>query len=189
MEQVISETAGKWIEEEQIRKPCFLKVIRANDPWEGMSEEEIEDAREFIRWYVIQDFLPLLLIPTQPRKTEIWFDDYEEFRLSPFGTNDFQALQPPFNKYGYRIKKILERVKDLAIMYSCLNTAEGREDVLGKYESLINREFRDNLMYLVIKFQLAEDRDEKMLLKAKIAKVSQNIMKCKAVWEKYSSWE
>ncbi len=189
MKQAISETVDKWMEEEQIRKPGFLRVIRANDPWEGMSEEEIEDAREFIGWYVNKDFAVLLLIPTHPRETDVWFSDYEEFRTSAFNTQDFVAMQRPFNKYGYRIKKILERVKDLAILYSCLTSAEGREDVLGKYEALVNREFREKLMNLVEKYRLPEDLDEKMLLKAKIAKVSRHIMKCKAVWQKYSSWE
>jgi hypothetical protein len=189
MEQVISETVDKWIEEEQIRNRGFLRAIRANDPWAGMSEEEIEDVKEFIRWYMNQDFLPLLMIPTHPRETDVWFSDEEEFRTSAFNTHDFEALRQPFNKYGYRMKKILERVKDLAIMYSCLTTEGGRECVQGKYESLVDREFREKLRSLIVKYEIPEDRDEKMLLKAKIAKVSQNIMKCKAVWQKYSTWE
>jgi hypothetical protein len=187
MEQTISETVDKWIKEEQ--RPALLRVIRANDPWEGMSEEEIEDTKEYIRWYVSQDFKLLLLIPVHPRENEIWFSDYEEFRTSTFNTYDFERIQPPFDRYGYRVKKVPEKVKDLAILYSCLTSAEGREHTLGRYENLVNREFRDELMNLIDKYQMPEDRDEKMCLKPKIAKVSQRIMKCKEVWQKYSTWE
>ncbi len=186
MKEAIGETVDEWIQE--VQRPALLSVIRANDPWEGMSEEEIEDRREYIRWYINQDFVLLLLIPTHPRGNEIWFSDYEEFRTSAFGTVDFARTQRPFNAYGYRIKKVLEKVKELAILYSCLTSAEGREQTLGRYENLVNREFRDRLMNLVDKYQIADDLDEKMLLKGKIAKQSCHIMKCKEVWQKYSTW-
>jgi len=187
MEQIISKTVNKWLKEEQ--RPALLRVIRANDPWEGMSDEEIEDHIEFIHWYLNKDYELLLLIPTHPRETYIWFSDEEEFRTSAFGTNDFQTLQQPLNKYGYRIKKILERVKDLGIQYSCLTTAEGREDILIKYENLVNREFREKLLNLVERYQGSTDIDKKMLLKGKIARESRHIIKCKEVWQKYSTWE
>jgi hypothetical protein len=186
MEQTISETVDTWIKEEQ--RPALLRVIRANDPWEGMSEEEIEDAREYIRWYINKDFELLLLIPVHPRETEIWFSDYEEFRTSAFNTHDFQALQQPFDKYGYRVKKVLEKVKDLAILYSCLTSTEGREYTLGRYENLVSNEFRDKLMNLIERYQGTTDVDERMRLKPKIAEVSRRIMKCKEVWQKYSTW-
>jgi hypothetical protein len=44
-----------------------------------------------------------------------WFSSYDEFKESPFNTWDFQRGRKPFDKYGYRIKKVIERVKDLAI--------------------------------------------------------------------------
>jgi hypothetical protein len=145
----ISQTVGKWIKEEQISRPAFLRVIRINDPWGGISEDEIEDARKYIRWYLNRDFELLLLIPAHPKETDFWFSSYEEFVESAFNTRDFEALQRPFNKYGYRIKKVLEKVKDLAILYSCITSAEGREETLRRYENLVSDEFRDRLMNLV----------------------------------------
>jgi hypothetical protein len=50
----ISQTVDSWISEEEIPVSPTLKVIRANDPWHGMSEEEIEDAKEFIRCYLFE---------------------------------------------------------------------------------------------------------------------------------------
>ena len=187
MEQTISETVDEWIREEQ--RPALPMVIRANDPWEGMSEEEIEDVREYIRWYVNQDFKLLLLIPIHPRESDFWFSSHEEFAESAFNTHDFQALQQPFDKYGYRIKQVMEKVKNLAILYSCLTSTEGREHTLGRYENLVSNEFRDKLLNLVERYQGTMDFDEKMLLKSKIAEVSRRIMKCKKVWEKYANWD
>jgi hypothetical protein len=43
------QTADNWIGEEEIPVSPALKVIRANDPWQGLGEEKIEDAKEFIR--------------------------------------------------------------------------------------------------------------------------------------------
>ena len=179
----ISETVDKW------NGPAIIRVIRANDPWEGMSEEEIEDAREFIRWYVNKDFAVLLLIPAHPRENDFWFSSYEEFQESAFNIHAFQAMQRPFDKYAYRIKKIMERVKGLAILYSCLTSEEGREDTRRRYENLVNLEFRDRLTSLVKRYQRSLDFDAKMLLKPKIAELSRRIMRCKKLWDKYSTWD
>jgi hypothetical protein len=83
----------------------------------------------------------------------------------------------------------MERVKDLAILYSCLTSTEGREHTQGIYENLVSNEFRDDLMNLIERYQGTVDNDEKMLLKTKIAEVSRRIMKCKEVWQKYSTWD
>ena len=189
MEQTISETVDKLIKEEQISRPALLKAIRANDPWEGMSEDEIEDAKEFIRWYVNKDFAVLLLIPAHPQEGDIWFSDYEEFRVSAFNTQDFHALQQPFNKYGYRIRKILERAKDLAILYSCIGSEEDKKDTETRYNNLVNNEFRNRLLYLVEKHRKELDEDERYVLRRKIGQLNRRILECKIIWEKFSRWE
>jgi len=188
-EETVRSEAGKWIDGEELPVSPTLRVERRCDPWLGYTEEEVEDCKEFIRWYVGQDFALLLVIPVHPRETEIWFEDYEEFRTSAFNTNDFERIRPPFDKYRYRVKKVLEKVKDLAILYSCLTTVEGREHTMGRYENLVIREFREKLMSLVKEYQGTMDFDEKMLLKTKIAEQSRRIMKCKEVWQKYSTCE
>ena len=62
----ISETTDNWISEDEIPVSPTLRVIRKNDAWYGVSEEEVADAKEFIRCYLNKDFENLLLIPTQP---------------------------------------------------------------------------------------------------------------------------
>ena len=188
MEQTISATVEKWIEEEQASRPVLLRVIRINDPWYGMSEDEIEDRREYIRWYLNKDFELLLLIPLHPRETDFWFSSYQEFLESPFNTHDFQDRRKPFDKYGYRIKKVMERVKDLAIMYSCLTTPEGRSIVQARFENLVDREFREELLNVVERYHRTLEIRTQLELRLKISKLNRQILECKAVWQKYSTW-
>lgn len=51
----ISRAVDGWIDEE--RRCAPVRVMRQNDPWALMDEEEAEDVKEFIRWYMSQDFL------------------------------------------------------------------------------------------------------------------------------------
>ena len=56
----ISQTADTWVSEKEIPVSPALKVIRPNDPWQGMSEEEVEDAKEFIRCHLLREHETLL---------------------------------------------------------------------------------------------------------------------------------
>ncbi|PKN62694.1 MAG: hypothetical protein CVU57_22820, partial [Deltaproteobacteria bacterium HGW-Deltaproteobacteria-15] len=55
----ISEAVDSWIAEEELPASSCLKVIRANDPDFGLSEGEIDERNEFIRWFLSQEFVPL----------------------------------------------------------------------------------------------------------------------------------
>ena len=65
----ISCTVDTWIDEESLPVTPTLKVIRKNDPWYGMSEEEVDGRKEFIRCYINKDFEVLLQIPSREAKT------------------------------------------------------------------------------------------------------------------------
>ena len=129
MKQNIGETVNKWMEEETHSRTGRVTPIRKNSPWYGMSEEEIEDRREFIRCYLLKDFELVLLIPVQPKENDFWFESHEEFIESAFNTWDFQKTRRPFDKYAYRVKKVLEHVKDLAVLHSCISQPEGRKNI------------------------------------------------------------
>ena len=104
MKQTIRETVDRWVEEESQQRTLALKVIRQNNPWQDMSEEEVEDRKEFIRCYLLRDLEILHMIPTQPRENDFWFSSHQEFLESAFNTYDFQKDKKPFDKYGYRLK-------------------------------------------------------------------------------------
>ena len=45
----------RWIEEDDLPVRASLKVIHRNDPDYEMTEDEIEDRKEFIRCYILKD--------------------------------------------------------------------------------------------------------------------------------------
>ncbi len=65
-----------------------FKIIRENDPWYGMSEEEVDDRNEFIRSYINKEFELLLQIPIQPSENDFWFTSHQEFMESAFNTSE-----------------------------------------------------------------------------------------------------
>jgi hypothetical protein len=188
MKSAISQTVSKWVEEESHQKTLALKVTRKNDPWQNMSEEEIEDRREFIKCYMQKDFELLLLIPIQPRENDFWFSSHEEFLESPFNTHDFQKDRKPFDKYGYRIKKVIEHMKDLAILHSCISQPEGRENIQKRYKLIIENEFRSQILELVEKVNNTEDKEKKAEIIKKIVELICRIYQCKTFWERYSPY-
>jgi len=185
----ISQTTDNWISEDEIPVSPALKIIRANDPWYGMSEEEVEDAKEFIRCYLNKDFENLLLIPIEPQENDFWAPNHQEFHESAFNTWDFQRTQRPFNKYAWRIRKIMEQVKELAILHSCISQPEGRVNTQRRWENLVDNEFRGRLMYWVEQYKRARYEERIYQIKRRIAELNRRIMQCQEVWEEYANWK
>ena len=184
----ISQTVSRWVQDESNRGPVLPAPGKKN-PWYGMSEEEVEDRREFIRCYLNKDFEVLLQIPIEPREDDFWSPSHQEFRESAFNTWDFQKDQKPFNKYGYRIKKVVEQVRDLAIYHSSTSQPEGKANIQRKYENLVDNEFRGRLLILAERYQRAAGEEERYLLRRKIAELNRRILQCQKIWEKYARWE
>jgi len=151
-------------------------------------EDDIMDRNEFIRCYLWKDFEAFLLIPVEVSKNDFFIESFEE---SAFNTADFYRLHPlkPFDKYAYRIKKVMEKVMDLAIMHSCLTASEGRLNTLKRYENLVDSEFRVLSAALAYRYKKALDRDRGFELKWKIAKLNRRILECKMIWERYAPSE
>lgn len=189
MKAQIGKAVDEWLEEDDHQRKLALKIIRKNDPWYGMSEEEIEDRREFSRCYLLKDFEILLMIPVPPRDNDFWFSSHQEFMESAFNTHDFQEKRKPFNKYAYRIRKILEQVKDLALLHSCISQPEGRANIERQYENLVNNEFRSQLLFLVDRYQKTFDEERRFELRDKIAKLNRRILQCQRIWERYAPWD
>jgi len=175
--------ADSQITEEELPVRANLKVIRRNEPNHGLTEDEIKDRNEFIRCHLLKDLELLLMIPKQDPENDFFIHDFQE---SAFNTHDFQRKLEPFNKYAYRIKKVMEKVMDLAIMHSAISSKEGRQNTLKTYEALVENEFRDRLLTLAGRHKWAKDEAKRSWLKKEIAKLNRRILECKKVWESYA---
>jgi hypothetical protein len=184
----ISTTVDSWIAEEELPVRANLKVIKISDPDYGLSADEIADRNEFIRCYLLGEFQSLTMIPRQDAEDDFFIPDctVDEAEYSAFNTVDFQRTQRPINKYWYAMKKIMERVKDLAIMHSSISSAEGRMETYRRYEALVDREFRDRLLGYTRRYPREADDDKRVWLKARIAELNRRILDCKRIWGRYA---
>lgn len=182
----ISQDIDRWIAEEQLPARAGFKVIRGFDQYEGMDEDEIQAYKEFRRWFVNKDLDLLKMIPVQEKDDfYIPFEDDDSISFA-FGSMDFQRLIPKFNKYQYKLKKIYERVKDLADTHAAISQQEGKDNTKQKYINLIETEFRDNAIILLKTYNEYPHLVNKEKLFERIAQTNSKILKCKDIWNKYA---
>jgi hypothetical protein len=166
-----------------------LRVEKRNNPWYGMSEEEVEDRKEFIRCYLNKEFEVILQIPIEPYGNDNWAPGHQEFMESAFNTWDFQRAQRPFNKCAYRIRKVMEQVKELAVLHSSISGPEGKANIQRRYENLMHNEYRGLLLYWVEQYKRAADEERIYQVKRRIAELNRRILQCQKMWEEYANWE
>ena len=188
LNEAINCTVDTWIDEDELPVTAKLKIVRIDDPDYGLTQNEIQDRNEFIRCYLMNDFKLLTLIPKQLSESDFFIIDCNvlDDEYSAFNTHDFQRLLRPFNKYGYAMKKIMERVKDLAILHSSISSQEGRSNTHRRYEHLVEQEFRGRLMALIDQYRWTDDEDRRFPLKGKIGEVSRRVLECKNIWEQFA---
>ena len=184
----ISCTVGDWINEKEMPIKANLKVVQRNDPDYGLTEDEIQDRNEFIRCHLLSEFQLLTMIPKPDRGDDFFIADYtvDDPEYSAFNTVDFQRLQRPFSKYAYAMKKIMERVKELAIMHSSISDNEGRQATYQRYEALVDREFRLRLLTLADRHKQEANEEKRYWMRNKIAELNRRILECKRIWAQYA---
>jgi hypothetical protein len=153
--QTVGCEVDSWIAEEELPATAQLKVIRQNDPDQGLTEDELEERNEFIQWYLMQDYAPLLSVPRQALEAGFFIPDIDaaSSEYSAFNTHDFLDALQPFNKYGYAMKKLMERIRDLAILHSSLSSPEGRLNTQRRFEAFLEAKFRSRLAQLIERCQ------------------------------------
>jgi hypothetical protein len=181
-------TAGNWIDEKELPIKANLKVVRRNDPDYGLTEDEIHDRNEFIRCHLLSEFQLLTMIPKQDRENDFFIADcaVDDPEYNAFNTVDFQKTQRPLNKYAYAMKKIMERVKELAIMHSSISDKDGRRATYQRYEALVDREFRHRLLTLVDRHKRQPDEEKRYWMRSKIAELNRRILESKRIWAQFA---
>ena len=177
-----------WIDENELPVRADLKVVKINDADYGMTQDEIDDRNEFIRCYILNRFETLLTIPQQKYDSDFFVEDWHE---SAFNTEDYYRMYPKmeYNRYSYRIKNILQEVEHLAILYSCISDNQGRQRTFNRYKTLVDKEFRNKALFLIGKYRITNDSEERLELKEKISELNKRILQCKKIWEQYAPWD
>jgi hypothetical protein len=86
-----SYAVDSWIVDEELPVRANLKVVKRNDPDNGLSEDEIMDRNEFIRCYLLQDLDMLMTIPKQDTEDDFFIHDCDvtDSEYSAFNTHDY----------------------------------------------------------------------------------------------------
>ena len=179
---------GTCIPAEELPARAGIRVERLSDPDYGLSEDEIADRNEFIRCYLVREFELLMMLPGNEEGTDFFIPDCHvtDEAYSAFNTVDFQNTIKPFDKYGYAMKKIMDRVKALAILHSSISREEGRQNIGRRFDSLIEFEFREPLFSHVDRFKAAKTEEQKERLKRKIGDSNRRILEARKTWERYA---
>jgi len=119
-----------------------LKKVRKFDLWSEFDDEMVEDYRDFMSWFRLSEHSTLLSLPAPKKGDFIPVElDQDGDDVSAFNTCDFRKDTPKFDKYGYRIRKVMEKVGDLAMQHSCIADAKGRDGVRKMCKGLLESEF------------------------------------------------
>ena len=180
---------GNYIPEEELPVRAGMRVIRQSGPDYGMSEDEVADRNEFIRCHLARELELLMMIPSPEQEENFFIPDFHvgAENYSAFNTHDFQRTMAPFDKYGYAMKKIMERVADIAILYSVMTRNEGRDNTARRFNALIDYEFREPLFSCVDRYKAAKTDEQRQRFKQKIGELNRRILEAKRTWEQFAS--
>jgi len=174
-----------WIVREDIPTRPGRKPIKTSDPDYGLSEEEIMNRNEFIRVYLMKAFEPLFLIPAKEPEDDFFTADYADYLdFVEYQTSSSTRSWRSFKRYSYAVRKILERVADLAIMHSAISSLEGKINTMKRYERLIEREFGERLSRIVEWYKHTKDDVTRYRLKRKIGELNRRILEARSIWER-----
>jgi len=189
MKQQISKQVQNWILEQDLPPKATLKTIKKFDGLYPEDDEEREAYWDFIHWAINREHAVLLYIPKTQNKNDFWQLDLDESGtdVSAFNTVDFERMYPQrFNKYAYKINKIYEKVRDLALLHSCISHEEGRKNVHGRFTNLIEDEFKDNATMLVETYKKYPQLLNKEKVFDRVSKLNSNIRKCNQIWQQHA---
>ena len=142
----ISRTVESWILEEDLPSRASLKPMRQFD---GLVPEDDEERRaywDFISWFMGQEHLTLQSLP-KPEEGDFWPVELDESGndISAFNTEDFERLYP-FDRYHWKVKKMCEKVRELAITHSCISDEEGRKNIKNRFLDLVTSDCKEKMM-------------------------------------------
>ena len=185
----IDETVDSWIREEDLPSRAGLRVIRVFDGLYPEDEVEREAYWDFIGWFLGREWALLDCVPIQKR--EGWFPPVQIEEVGPdmfvdvshFNTMDFERLSGfRFDFVHWRHRKVLERIRDLAITYSVLSDSEGKRRTFERFRRLVEGEYRDEAVMIVEHLRRHGVWLNRERAVARIDSLNRKIRDCKRVW-------
>ncbi len=186
--KTISIQIDEWIAEEELPQSPFLKPINQFDDLYPEDEVERQAYFDFIEWAMNIEHELINSLPTDKAFGKRRFVQLDEngIDVSPNNTVDYQRQQRSFNKYHYRLKKIFEKLKDLAETYSCISNRQGKNNIRDKFTTIVDMEFleKGRLLHHTLINHRVWCNKEKMM--DRIHSINKNIRICNKIWNTYA---
>jgi len=173
-----------WISDDEMPVSAALKVIQVSDPDYGLAQDEITDRDEFIRLALISDFEPVLRLPRkEPENDSCMIDYIGDTAIEMFFNIHVVVDSWLFRQYSFGIRRIMERVRDLALMHSAISSAEGKLNTRKRFEQLVASEFTERILRLV-SYHSRTTGDNRYELKRKIGELNRRVLEARIIWER-----
>lgn len=189
----IRKTVDRWIVEEEYPSSTHLKVERTSaryfNPCKDMEDEEATAYWAFVYGPVFQELSILFSLP-KTEEPDFWKVQLDELgnNVSAFNTHDYEKLYP-FNKHQWKLNRVYDRVKDLAITHSCASDEEGRKNIHQRYINLVNSKFRNEGIIILEHYRKYKVWMNKDRVISRIEELNSRIRTCKKIWKQYAYWE
>jgi len=178
----ISNVVDCWIVEEDLPPRPGLKPIREFSSLDIDNEEERQAYWDFVHWFMAQDYALLLSIP-KPPENDFWTFEHDDAISFHYSSIDYQKAHP-FDRYAFRLRKIYEKVDDLALLHSCICQEEGKLNIRKRFKKLVDDEFRNRLLMLFETYRKYPHLINKEKLFARISELNGRILRCEHIWRK-----
>ena len=179
----ISQEIDTWIAQAEIASHPSLKPVSRFDGLYPDDPEEYEAYWNFINWCMNRKHAVLDSIPAKESNDYFFHHEPDEAISFTFSSANFRSQHPsPYNAYHWRLKKIFEKVKDLAETHSCICHREGKDNVKRRYVNLVENEFRDQAVAIAAHLKKYGHLMHKEKALEKIKEMNSYIKKCKYIW-------
>ena len=189
MKEHVNKQVDSWIHEKKIPPPANRKPVLLLDGLYPEDQEEQEAYWDFIHWAMAQEHAVLLSVPKHENDYDFWQVEVDELgnNVSAFNTMDFERMYPQgFNRYAYRLKKVYEKVYDLALLHSCISHDEGKKNTHKRFKHLVEREFRDRAEILVETLKRYGVWVNRVRILKEITGLNKRIRKCNEIWQRHA---
>lgn len=177
-----------WIVESELPNNRAFKALRPNHPNHGLTEDEIDERKEFIAWHLRQEMALLDIIPAPDMGSEFFIADLEvtDTEYSAFNTHDYQRMKSRANWAVIAKQKLVARVKDLALLHSCISHEEGKANTKERFKKFLEDEFQEKLEKLARRLHKTKSSEGQAEIRCKLRQIQGQILELHRVWAKHA---
>ncbi len=178
----------RWISEEELPAAAHIKPIKQFDGLYPDDQDEYEAWCEFVFSNINKEHEIIMTLPAKD-KNDYWMPYEPNDNISfPFSSIDFLRKRDSISnkaRTAWQLKRIYERVKDLAQTYASISDDEGKKNTEKKYQDLINTSFRNEQQCIIDHLKQYGHLMNKDKAAEKLQELDKRIKRATFIWLEY----